>query len=124
MQLQVAQVFRITFSMVHLIPSLWTWWKIIWSLWTYKTCITSATYQIEDFIVAVIFLFYLSEIANKTSQIENTMVTCLRYPIIKLLHHTLYDWAGLICRFWSLPGSSSDVPITATYCRFKRSIKC
>ena len=77
--------------MVHLIPSLWTWWKIIWSLWTYKTCITSATYQIEDFIVAVIFLFYPSEIANKTSQIENTMVTCLPYPIIKLVHHTLYD---------------------------------
>ena len=81
----------------------------------------------EDFIVAVIFvtvfLFCLSQIANKTLQIENTMVTCLHYLIIKLVHHKLYDW-GLICRFWSLPGSSSDVLITLNYCRFKRSIKC
>ena len=85
---------------------------------------TSATYQRWRFYCRCHFCYCVFVlIANKTSQNENTMVTRLHYLIIKLVHHKLYDW-GLICLFWSFPGSSSDVLITPNYCCFKRSIKC
>ena len=44
----------------------------------------------------LLFLFYRSQIANKTSLIENTMVTSLHFLIIKLFRHKLYDWGWFL----------------------------
>ena len=66
---------------LNLVASLWTWWKMNCSLWTYK-CHLSKMKILLSLSFLLLFLFYLSQIAYKTSQIESTMVTCLHYLII------------------------------------------